>query len=192
MLDPGIELFDPTGNLIPHTNVAGDESLTHTALTTGSYAVRLFSEANNGAYVLNVDGRSTSLPTFDVAATNPFDGQILELAPAEIVVDFDSPVLLTSVDAGDLTIDGVAAQGVTIVDGNTLSFQIDSLDNGTYAIEIAAGALTNLQGAAIEPFSSQFVLDLSRQIIDNETVDIARSVRSGSLAPGSDTTAISI
>jgi len=170
LLDPGIELFDPSGVPISHTNVVGDESLIHTAAATGQYLVRVLSEANSGAYVLNISGPAASAPLFEVVATSPFDGQTLTTAPAEILVDFSSPLLLTSVDAADLTIDGVPATGVTIVDADTLSFQVGSVGGGAHTIQIAAGSLANLHGTGVESFSSQFdveVISAPLQIIDD-------------------------
>ena len=178
LVDPGIELFDPLGNPITHNNVTGDESLTHLATETGQYTVRVFAEENEGAYVLNISGRSATPSLFEVSATNPFDGEVIATSPTDIVVDFDSQLLLTTVDASDLTIDGTAATGVTIVDGDTLSFQIGPLNHGPHTIQIAAGAITNLQGVSLEPFSSQFELDtiaprvISSSIQENDILPV--------------------
>jgi hypothetical protein len=41
-LDPELDLYDHDGVLVPHTNVVGDESLTHTADAAGDYVLRVF------------------------------------------------------------------------------------------------------------------------------------------------------
>ena len=71
-LDVAVELYDPSGVL-----VASDPSgsLTHTAMSTGTYTVRVMAENDtSGDYVLSVTGQTGGLPPFEVMATDPPDG----------------------------------------------------------------------------------------------------------------------
>lgn len=185
LLDPGIELFDPLGAAIPYANGAGDETLNHTAALSGEYVVRVFAEAHGGGYVLNIDGRTATAPPFQATAVDPFDGRILTSVPAEITIAFSDPLLLSSIAADDLTVAGVPATGVTIIDARTLRFQVDAAGPGTNTVQIAPGAILNLQGAPVESLTSQFVVEPAApplRVIDNG--DSGYSTTGGTWFPG--------
>ncbi|MFV2070718.1 MAG: pre-peptidase C-terminal domain-containing protein, partial [Pirellulales bacterium] len=173
-LDVAIELFDPNGQLVA-SDASG--SLTHPAALGGTYSVRILAENDTaGEYVLGVTGYSGALPPFVVAATTPADGARFLLAPTVIRVDLSDQVLLTSVEASDLTVDGVAAAAVTIVDGDTLVFALRALVEGVNHVSIASGALVDLEGQPIEVFAGELVVDttpprvIGSSIQENDTV----------------------
>jgi hypothetical protein len=96
-----------------------------------------------------------------MVATNPLEPMRLRLA-------LSGPVQQTTVDAADLSVNGHAASRVTIVDGNTIQFDLPALDEPAALVaSIAAGALA--QGDAdetpIEAFAMPFRLDLSAQYL---------------------------
>ncbi|MFV2070562.1 MAG: Ig-like domain-containing protein, partial [Pirellulales bacterium] len=156
-LRTAVELFDPTGALVAS---ASEGLLTHEATSTGSYSVRVATENDTaGEYVLHVTGQTGSPPSFGVLATTPADGALLGEAPAQITVDFSAPLLLTTLDASDLTIDGVSATQVTVVDGDTAIFDLPALADGEHQVAIAGTAIRNLRGQEIEAFGSSFTID---------------------------------
>lgn len=78
--------------------------LTFTAGTSGTYFVRVLSTNSRGEYVLGVAGATGGLPAFAVSAVDPPDGYRTRVVPAQMTVHFNDGVLLTSLDASDLTV----------------------------------------------------------------------------------------
>ncbi len=75
-LDPGLELVDPDGVVVPHTNQSGNEILTRTATKTGVYLVRVFSETDvPGDYVLSIADNAGPAPPLVVVESDPEDVQ---------------------------------------------------------------------------------------------------------------------
>ncbi len=112
-----------------------------------------------GEYVLSVQGASPVPLPFQVAAATPADGALLTTSPANIVVDFNDLILTSSVQAGDLQIDGVSATGFTIVDGDSVRFTLPALSQGSHTFTITAGAVVDLQGTPVAAYSASFLLD---------------------------------
>lgn len=161
VLDPKIELYDPSGALVASDDNSGGDgrnaSLNHTALATGTYVVKIMTVSNTtGEYVLTASGYTGSTGAFTVTATDPADGAEVPVAPSQITVDFSSPVQLTTLDASDLTIDGLPATGVTVVDGDTARFDIPLGVKGSHAVEIAAGSIIDLNGTPIDAYLGSF------------------------------------
>ena len=64
-----------------------------------------------------------------------------------VQVEFNQQVLLSTVDADDLKFDGIAAESVAAVNGQTLRFGVPpDLAEGLVTITIADGAMLDLQG----------------------------------------------
>ena len=177
-LDLSVELLDPNGVVVANSSNQTSITLTHTALLTGAYTVRLFTETTtSGEYVLEVNGHSGSLPLFEVISSVPENGAAFaeHSQPAQMTIDLSSSVLATSVEAADLTVDGTPATGVTIVDGDTLVFDLPVLTEGIHNATIAVGALTSLQNAALEAFSTQFTFDFTARGLSIQAFRMARS-----------------
>ena len=163
-LDPKIELYDPTGALVASDDNGAPDGrnalLSYTALASGTYDVRVTAAANLGEYVLSVAGATGGLSPFVVTGTNPADGSAMRNPPATITVDFNDGVLLTSLQASDLTVDGVAATGLSIVDGDTVTFNLPTVTgDGTHTVAVAAGAILDVQGTPIQAYTGHFTLD---------------------------------
>ncbi len=160
--DPQLELFDPEGNLVPHANVEGDEVLTHTALLNGTYTVRVSGEDGSaGEYVLEVTGNTGGAAAFEVVDSSLADGdRFLPGSVTSLTVDLSNDVLLPTAEQTDLLIDGSpAATAFTLVDQDTLRFDLPVLANGTRTLSLPAGSLTDLSGRALEAFSIDIVID---------------------------------
>ncbi|MFV2068445.1 MAG: hypothetical protein ACC645_15855, partial [Pirellulales bacterium] len=165
LLQPAIELFDPNGELV----VSGSsDPVPHTATLSGTYVVRVRAEEDtSGDYILTVTGATGSPPPFRVVTTVPPDGTPWPVASAELRIHLSDQVLLTSLEASDLTVDGRPATAVTVVDGDTLEFTFPSLAEGPHDVTIAAGALEDVRGEPIETFASQLIVDTTApRIID--------------------------
>ncbi len=183
LLDPAIELYDPSGTLVAADDNGavllgkGDgrnAQLAYTAAVGGTYTVRVLAAAEKGEYVLQLSGNTGGMPLFEVVATDPPDGQRLAAAPGRLSVDFGDTLLLSSLEASDLTVDGVQATGIFgIPDGNTVVFALPVLGEGTHDVAIAAGAILDLQNTPIEAYTGQFVVDLTgpRVIASSMTED---------------------
>ena len=184
-LDPRLELYDETGALAAaDDDSAGDgrnARIVHRAASGGVYRVSAAAVAGSGAYALSVQGATGAAPAFTAAAANPVDGALLAGFPTTYRVDFSRPILLSSVQAGDLTVDGLPAAAVTIVDADTLEFDVAGLaaGDGAYTVAIAAGALTSISGVPLDAFAASFDVDATSPTI------VDRSVNEGDvLTPG--------
>ncbi|MFV2068284.1 MAG: hypothetical protein ACC645_15035, partial [Pirellulales bacterium] len=76
-----------------------------------------------------------------------------------IRVDVSSQLLLTSVDPFDLTVDGVPATDVAVVDSDTLAFTLPQLAGDVHQVAIATGALVDLRGQPIAPYASTLTIE---------------------------------
>ena len=94
-----------------------------------------------------------------VASIDPSDGDILGAAPTTATVDFTLDFDSQSVDASDLTVDGIPATGVTVIDGDTLLFDLPQTSPGTHTIAIAEESiLPAVPVSGVSAFDSTFII----------------------------------
>src|SRR5262249_39451790 len=87
-------------------------------------------------------------------------GAAMRIAPTTITVDFNDLLLQTSVSAADLNVDGVSATGFTIVDADTVTFNLPAgLAQGNHTVTIAAGDISDIQSTPISAYSGSFFID---------------------------------
>ena len=162
-LNPRLELYDASGALVASGVPLADgrnEQVVHTATLTGNYRARIVAEGvTSGDYVLSVLGVTATPPVFEVAGISPADGALLNFAPTQITVDFYHNVLVSSLQASDLTVDGGAATSFTVIDADTVQFTVSAAGSGTHTVHIAQGAIQDLAGTVIEAFTSHFTVD---------------------------------
>ncbi|NLX56992.1 MAG: S8 family serine peptidase [Planctomycetaceae bacterium] len=186
-VDPVITLYDPSG-----TEAATDDNsadgrnalLTYTATATGAHTVKVAAATYvPGEYVLVMSGHTGALPSFTVFSTEPVSGELLNAYPATYRVVFSEAILLTSLSADDLTVDGVPADSVTIVDGDTVEFNIASANtgDGLYTVAIAAGAITGISGQSVQSFSATFDYDATAPWVIASSVGEHDTVAPGTL-----------
>ena len=173
-LDPMVQLFDPSGTLVASDdNSAADGrnvKLSYTPSVSGQYMMRILS-ANDmpGEYVLNVEGYSGSAASFTATANDPQPNDLVGANLSQITIDFNDNLLIASLDAEDLTVGGVTATGVTVVDGDTVVFDVpDGLSDGLQTVAIAAGAIVDVQGSLIEAFSFPLRIDATPPVVTVE------------------------
>ena len=159
---------------------SGNESVSFTAASVGAYTIRVSSRAGKGTYVLNVSGHETNSPPLTVTVTAPTNGALLGAPPTTYRVTFSHPLLLSTVQAGDLTIDGIPADSVTIVDGRTLDFAIAAANqgDGLYTAAISTGAISSLAGSPLAAFSATYDADATNPTIVSSSIN-----QSDTLAP---------
>ena len=166
-LDPAIELYDPTGNLVAWDSGSASDGvnalLDYSATVGGEYRVRITSEMDGlgGEYFVRVDGATGADPVPVVVDVDPNDGQTVALFPSSYVMHFSEPLLLTSLLPGQLIVNGVPAAGVTVVDANSLAFDISGSagSDGLYTVHLLPGAVADLQGNENAEAFFSFVLD---------------------------------
>ena len=181
--NPRIRILNSTGTQVAlDDNSAADGRnalLSYTPTTGGVYYVEISSTTVSttiGEYVLDISGAVAPAPTFTVASITPANGSQLVAQPLTVTVVFNDAILLTTLSASDLTVDGIAATAVSTTTDRTAVFTISSsLAQGTHTIALAAGSITSIQAANLGGFSSTFTLDTIAPRI------IASSVAAGAL-----------
>ena len=185
-LNPKIELYNSSNVLIASDDNSASDGrnalLNFNPATSGTYRVHvLATNKTSGEYVLHVTGGTTSGSAFQVAATSIPDGAALVIPPTSVTIDFNHSILVSSLQAGDLKIDGNAASSFTLVDADTVTFSLPSLANGPHTLSIAAGAIQDVSSTPIDAFSSGFTLDFSAPQVINSSIQEGDVKSAGSL-----------
>ena len=93
--------------------------------------------------------------------------------PSHITIDFNDPIRLDSLEAADLTINGIPAQSVSMVDADTAVFQLPAgLGDGTHDLAIADGAILDLQNTPLQPFGLQLSVEPAWPLVISELMAI--------------------
>ncbi len=81
--------------------------------------------------------------------------------PTEIGLTFAEPVLLTTLEAGDVQVNGTSVPLLRVDDGRTLAFDLTGVvtGDGTYSVTLAAGAVNQPAIAGNATYASQFTVD---------------------------------
>ncbi len=169
VLDPTLELYDPNGFLVVlDENGAPDAKNAVISYIVpggagGTYSVLVRAENfGGGTYTLTVDGATgTSDVVPVVEGTSPSEGQKLALPPTHIDLVLSEGLLVSTVEASDLTIDGGATvDSVQLLDGRTARFFLTVPDiDFIFTYTLADGAFDDLQGNASAPFAGTFEVD---------------------------------
>lgn len=164
--DPILELYDDQESLLSSDdNGAGDgvnSRISYSVSTSGTYYVKI--DATNssfGDYLLSISGSSTPLDPFTVASTDPANGNNEPVQPTNITVNFSQNILIGSLQASDVRINGTPCSTFNVVDGNSAAFQLPVTGEGSFTVTIAAGSITNIQGTAISSYTGTFAVDFS-------------------------------
>ncbi len=134
-LDPIVRLYDSAGNLLASDDNSASDGLDAKLSYKvpkgkgGTYYIQVDASPatttpTRGAYLLSVKNATGALPAFQVTNTDVPDGTRDRYPPTSIQVDFNDVLLLTTLQASDLKVDGVPATGFTVVDGDTVRFDL--------------------------------------------------------------------
>jgi subtilase family serine protease len=179
-LIPTIELLDPSG-----TVVISDLNLTNTSTVgfvvsiseTGTYKLRISAQSGSGDYDIRVTGQTGSATPFAVQSTNPPAGITVGDRPW-VGVKFTQPVLLSSVQADDLLVNGQPAAEFFPVSPFEIYWNTGNLfpTDGSYTITIPAGSIISSLGQVLGAYSFNFNVDAvgprvtSSTLIPNQTI----------------------
>ena len=100
---------------------------------------------------------------YTVAGSTPAAGSLVMAPPVDFVIRLAAPVNPATVQASDLTVNGLAADFFALNDaGNEVTFHFNSSPvtvEGPQSMAIAAGAMTSQGGVPLLPFSASFRYD---------------------------------
>ncbi|MCH7751227.1 MAG: DVUA0089 family protein [Planctomycetes bacterium] len=97
-----------------------------------------------------------------VVGSSPANNERIFAAPTDFVIDFFDPYDPATVNPGDLSVNGVAADSVALTDADTLTFQFTSspATQGMNTLALAADSVERLSdGAGVAAFSATFGFD---------------------------------
>ncbi len=202
--EPGEIVLTFSHNLDPATVVREDLLINGGAIVadsvtvTGDTATFTIPALDKGDYTLEIavgtvaDDRGVEVAAFSssfvyadpitVTSISPSDTQWITTAPSSVVVTFSHDPDAATVEPGDLIINGgdVVAENVS-VNGNQATFTLpDSLEKGTYSLEIAAGTVTDDRGVDVAAFSSIFEYNDPITIVSS-SVQPNQAIPSGTL-----------
>lgn len=184
-LNPRLRLMDASGAVLASDDNSGADGrnavLSYIPSASGTLYLEVSSvassPANEGPYVVSAGGLVAMPENFTAVANSPTNGARLNYSFSSVTIDFSDAVWGTSVQAGDLLIDGIPATAVSLTDHNTFVFSIPSNQAaGEHVLSIAAGAITDIHGNALAAFSSTFIVDkvgprvISSSIQSNQTL----------------------
>ncbi|MEM4406646.1 MAG: pre-peptidase C-terminal domain-containing protein, partial [Candidatus Methanomethylicaceae archaeon] len=187
-LDPMFELYDPDGNLVSSDdNSASDgrnAEISYNAESSGAYLVRISSVSGGGEYILQIEGATGAiLRPFWVTGSSITDGALLNTIPEHLTLNFSEPVLLTTLEAGDLKVNGDPAAGFTVIDSNTIRFDIGSLitDEGDYHVTIDEALVKDIHGTSNQGWGLSFYFDITYPEVIDTNISDGEVIPSGAL-----------
>ena len=163
LLDPVLGLYDPTGRLIAiNDNGAADGRNARIVLSgaamTGEYTVRVHGAAGSaGQYVLHVAGHTGAGPEFRLDSAGP----LTDVPPDHVVLSFSAALLLSSLDASDLSVGGASPGAYEVLGPATIAFDAAPAlgADGTYDLALAAGSVLDLRGRPVAGWSGRLLVD---------------------------------
>ena len=120
--------------------------------------------------------------TMAVSSTVPADGYTLEVAPAEIVLNFNEAVDAESVDAADLSLDVGTVTAATLLDSDSIAYSVSDLPReGDVNYRLSAGSIRDVHGTPGPAYTAHFTIDdplttqyrpddVPKSIIDYDTI----------------------
>ncbi len=95
-----------------------------------------------------------------VTSTVPANGTLASVPLTSIDFNFNEPYAPSSVTASDLTVSQGTVTGVSVVDSDTVRFNLSGVNSeGTLNLSIAAGAITDVDGNPMASYSGSLALD---------------------------------
>jgi len=162
-LDTVAELYNSSGVLIASANPSNSLNASiSTTVPTGNYTLLVKSTGIYG-YVGQYTVSGTINAGLYVSGFTPAADQVVAAPPTDFVITLSDPVTTGTVDAGDLLVNGIAADDVTISDSQHLTFHFNSSPvsvEGLQSLTMAAGVLTRASDAnPLRSFGGTFRYD---------------------------------
>ena len=109
-----------------------------------------------------------------VLNSDPGTNSKFSTSPTDATVNFSAAVDPNTVDVNDLTVDGMPATAVTIVDEDTIRWQLPAgLGVGSHTIELAEGALETADGGMFIGYNSSFFVVTTANVDNVAATEIA-------------------
>ena len=193
LLDPKLQILSSTGIVVAtDDNSAPDgrnAQLNYLvpASSAGTYFVQVTNPVGNGPstignYELAVTGALPPSPAFTVTTTTPTNSALLMATITQITVNFSSQILLPSLQAGDLTVDGQAATAFTVVNGRSVTFTLPTITEGVHTVAFAASSVVSIQNIGITAYAGQFTVDLTPPKVFSSSIQQGDVIPTGSLS----------
>jgi hypothetical protein len=168
-LDAVLELRDAAGNLVALANPSDSLGASiNMSVPAGHYTLLVHSTGTYG-YVGQYTISGTINTGMFVAAHAPAETDVVSAPPVDFTITMSEPFDPATVDAGDLLINGVAADSATIIDATTIAFHYAASPvtaEGLQTMSMAEGALKRLSDASdSKPFNGSFRYDTLRPAI---------------------------
>jgi hypothetical protein len=161
-LVPKVNIFDSAGNLVASSSRSapdGKNVLLNYVAGGDFYFVQVTSaDGSAGEYVLTLSGQTGVEPDFAVTSTTPANHALFRIAPTTFDVGFNDSVLVSSVAASALTIDGVAATGFTILDATHVRFTLPTIGQGLHTVNLDS-SIMDVSGRPVDAYSGDFTFD---------------------------------
>ena len=185
-LIPELQVFDPSGTKIGSDTADGTASATVNVPATqgGDYLVQIRGAGRSkGHYVLAASER-LDMPALLVTNSSPPLTGLRTVAPSQVELTFNQPILASSVQSSDFTVDGVPAQDAQLIDGDTVRFSLPGLFSGRHRFELVENGIVGQGGSGnavwtrttdvamhgLEPFGSWvYSTSIDRTIAAGET-----------------------
>ena len=110
---------------------------------------------------------------FHVATSNPASGSAVATPPTDFAITFSSPYANAGIVAGDLSVNGIAADSFTSTDSTTITFHFNAspvTTQGLQTMSMPPGVLTRqADGAPLSAFNGSFRYDVLPIAIDGTT-----------------------
>ena len=130
-------------------------------------------------YGLSATRLIESFSALAVVSSDPQPGAKLTEAPRSVTLNFSLPVDTNSIAATDVTLDGVAATGVTVLDADSVRFDLPIVGIGNHNISIAAGAVVTPEGLSLVGYSIPFAIATTATVTPAAEMVLATSARVG-------------
>ncbi|MCX6042575.1 MAG: pre-peptidase C-terminal domain-containing protein [Caldilinea sp.] len=181
LLSPKLALYAPNGSLVPEADytvtVLADGRnvrIDYTAVASGLYKIEV--QAKNGTrgeYVLSVSGSTAPAVVKPVqcglsgSAILAGETRIFSLGhfPDSLRFTFSDSLLLSSVSPASLSVNGQTASTFTIVDGQTIEFDLTGLEQSDGLYNVQLGTLYDIHGNALAAFNLSFTYDSQPPVV---------------------------
>ena len=172
-LDPKFELYAPDGTLVASDDNSGSGSnaaLSHVAAAQGVYTLHVIPvAASAGDYLLSFDASSLASIPFEVLhVQRALSG---ESAVPPLQVTFSDAVSVATLDAADFLVNGVSVESVEPIDDRSVLVHPKVLTSGEWNLEISAGALQDLRGTPVQPFTETLTVSIPDGLLPGGLLD---------------------
>jgi hypothetical protein len=174
MLDTKLALFAPNGVQVAENSNGSDGRNAFIGYTvpdglSGTYRVEVLSEnGTQGAYVLSVSGATGSTAnSFQVSGSSVQTGAHLGLGhfPNTLQFTLSDSVLLSSVSTASLSVNGQSPSAFTIIDGQTIAFNMAGLNRGDGLYSVQLNAVSDIHGNSLAAFNVSFAYDSQPPVV---------------------------